>query len=120
MNFNLGYDLIKKKVIDIYPSLGLRFQQTKLRVTKTTNPNQPSYNFGEEDMKIYKKPAIALNGLLTIRLNTEFITFSVTGGYSLDLTSNKWLYKNSSLQNSPSYKATGFIGIASLGFVFHD
>lgn len=116
----LGGDLIKSDVIDIAPNLGFGFQQFKLKVLKTQNPDSLGYTFQEGDYRIYRKSAPTLTPMLNIRINMGNFSIGLAGGYVLDCSSQKWRYNGKHLKDSPKTSVSGLIANVSIGFHIPD
>jgi hypothetical protein len=117
---SFGGDLIKADAVDIVPTLGIGFQQLKLKVLNIQNPNFPSNSFQENDFKIYRNSSPTLNGMLNIRINMSSFTINLAGGYILDCAGQKWRYNGQYLKSSPKTSISGFVASVSIGIHIPD
>lgn len=115
-SLHFGKDFIKSKYIDLAPTLGVGFQQLKLTATKTLNPNASIYGFNEGDYKVYKNPAVTVNGMLNLRFNIGEVSFNFGGGVVIQCSSGRWRYNGDYLIGSPKTSISGFIATCSIGF----
>ena len=120
--FNMGVDVIKSDAVDLAPTVGIGLEQLKLTVSKITDQPTTFYNSDKTIVRTYRNPSAIVTGMLNLRFNieTETICLSMcfSGGYVMDLSSNKWKYGNKTLTDSPKTSLSGFTGVFSLGFGF--
>ncbi|MBL0329619.1 MAG: hypothetical protein IPP64_09425 [Bacteroidetes bacterium] len=118
---NLGIDLFyKNEFLDLSPTVGLGFQQLKLKVLKTQNPDSTAFAFNEGDYRVYRNSAPTLNAMLNFRMNLGVFSFNISGGYLLDCSSSKWRYNGKLLSNSPKTSLSSPFVIASIGFHLYN
>ncbi|MCX6297268.1 MAG: hypothetical protein NTX97_14655 [Bacteroidetes bacterium] len=115
-SFCMGIDLIKANGIDLAPTLGIGFQQLKLKVLKIQKPDSSAYAFNEGDFRVYHNPALTLNAILNLRMNLGSFSINLSGGYVFDCSSPKWRYNGKLLLDSPSTSLSGLVANFSIGF----
>ncbi len=115
-SFCMGIDLIKANGIDMAPTLGIGFQQLKLKILKIQKPDSAAYAFNEGDFRVYHNPALTLDALLNFRINLGILSINMSGGYIFDCSSPKWRYNGKKLNDSPSTSVSGLVANFSIGF----
>ncbi|MCW3101614.1 MAG: hypothetical protein JWO09_54 [Bacteroidetes bacterium] len=113
---SIGGDLLNSDVIQVIPSIGVGFQRLRLKVSEIRTTGTAPYTFHEGESRVYRNPSPTLDGMLNVRLNLNWLSLGLAGGYSLDCAGSKWKYNGRYLRDSPGTSASGVVLSVSLGF----
>ncbi|MCW3070956.1 MAG: hypothetical protein JWO44_846 [Bacteroidetes bacterium] len=113
---SIGGDLLHSDVVQIIPSIGIGFQRLRLKVSNIHSTDTTGYTFSEGESRVYRNPSPTLDGMLNLRLNLNWLSLGIAGGYSLDCAGTRWKYNGRYLDASPRTSASGLVLSVSLGF----
>ena len=114
VGLDFGSDIIKKRFLDIVPSLGVSYKQLQLKLTN--NDVVQGETFLDSNAPIvYTNPAFAGNVSLRTRVNVSILSLGAKLGYILDFSDGKWKANSQKLLDSPKTKWSGLYGKVELG-----
>jgi hypothetical protein len=94
---HFGYDLLKNKKLNVFPMVGFGYQHMMLQVEQDVFKS-PYAGIEKVKYMLYNPSFIVDFGLeIRVPLYKESVSFSLKGGYKLDLSDKKWKYDDDKL-----------------------